>query len=162
VADKITARLANAGHQVTFLHGGLNPDERDKCMDDFRLTRTKVLVATNVLARGIDICDVNMVVNYDLPTTVHGGPNRKKAADPEVYLHRIGRTGRFGRRGVAINFVHSLETYEILCDIQNHYMCDILKIVTDWQNLEGMTEQEKKETRLDNIETFIKETLKGT
>ncbi|KAF9545052.1 RNA helicase required for poly(A+) mRNA export [Mortierella hygrophila] len=160
VADKITARLIRAGHYVSLLHGGLNPDERDKCMDDFRNTRTKVLVATNVLARGIDIYDVNMVVNYDLPTTLCG-PERKKVADYEVYLHRIGRTGRFGRRGVAINFVHSLEAHEILQDIQNHYMCDILKIVTDWMNLEGKTGDEKKETRLDNIEAFIKKTLKG-
>ncbi|KAG9065545.1 RNA helicase required for poly(A+) mRNA export [Linnemannia hyalina] len=160
VADKITARLIRAGHYVSLLHGGLSPNERDKCMDDFRNTRTKVLVATNVLARGIDIYDVNMVVNYDLPTTLRG-PDRKKVADYEVYLHRIGRTGRFGRRGVAINFVHSLEAHEILQDIQNHYMCDILKIVTDWMNLEGKTGDEKKETRLDNIEAFIKKTLKG-
>ncbi|KAF8947308.1 RNA helicase required for poly(A+) mRNA export [Haplosporangium gracile] len=160
VADRITARLVQAGHYVTLLHGGLTPDQRDKCMDDFRLTRTKVLVATNVLARGIDIYDVNMVVNYDLPTILRG-PERKKLADLEVYLHRIGRTGRFGRRGVAINFVHSLETYEILHNIQNYYMCDILKITTDWQNLEGQTEHEKKEARLDNIEAFIKKALKG-
>jgi len=160
VADKISARLISAGHYVSLLHGGLNPDERDKCMDDFRNTRTKVLIATNVLARGIDIYDVNMVVNYDLPTTLHD-PERKKVADHEVYLHRIGRTGRFGRRGVAINFVHSLEAYETLHDIQNHYMCDILKISTDWMSLEGKTEDEKKETRLDNIEAFIKKTLKG-
>lgn len=161
MADKITTRLVNARHQVTLLHGGLSPDERDKCMDDFRLTRTKILVATNVLARGIDICDVNMVINYDLPTTLRG-PDRKKVADPEVYLHRIGRTGRFGRCGVAINFVHSLEAYEILHDIQNYYVCDIVKIITDWQSLEGMTEHDKKETRLDNIEAFIKKTLKST
>ncbi|KAG0070216.1 RNA helicase required for poly(A+) mRNA export [Linnemannia elongata] len=160
VADKITARLIGAGHYVSLLHGGLSPDERDKCMDDFRSTRTKVLVATNVLARGIDIYDVNMVINYDLPTTL-SSPERKKVADHEVYLHRIGRTGRFGRRGVAINFVHSLEAYEILRTIQNHYMCDILKISTDWTNLEGKTENEKKETRLDNIEAFIKKTVKG-
>ncbi|KAF9156859.1 RNA helicase required for poly(A+) mRNA export [Linnemannia schmuckeri] len=160
VADRITARLIQTGHYVTLLHGGLTPDQRDKCMDDFRLARTKVLVATNVLARGIDIYDVNMVVNYDLPTILRG-PERKRFADPEVYLHRIGRTGRFGRRGVAINFVHSVEAYKILHDIQNYYMCDILKITTDWQNLEGQTEHEKKEARLDNIEAFIKKTLKG-
>ncbi|KAG0371547.1 RNA helicase required for poly(A+) mRNA export [Mortierella sp. AD032] len=160
-ADKITERLINKHHQVSFLHGNLSPQERDQRMDDFRQTRTKVLVATDVLSRGIDVCDVNMVINYDLPTTLNFS-DRSQVADPELYLHRIGRTGRFGRRGVAINFVHSSESYEVLENINSKYGCDIHKIVTDWEHLEGDTEHDKKMTRLDNIEVFIKNTLKGT
>ncbi|KAF9920948.1 RNA helicase required for poly(A+) mRNA export [Linnemannia zychae] len=161
VADKITKRLIARGHQVSFLHGALTPEERDERMDNFRKTQTKVLVATDVLARGIDVCDVNMVINYDLPTTIRL-PDRKVTADPDVYLHRIGRTGRFGRRGVAINFVHSPKSYEILRNIQLHYGCDIHKIATEWEHLEGATEAEKKEARLENIELFIKQCLKST
>ncbi|KAK3845382.1 MAG: P-loop containing nucleoside triphosphate hydrolase protein, partial [Linnemannia gamsii] len=160
-ADKITERLINKHHQVSFLHGNLSPQERDQRMDDFRQTRTKVLVATDVLSRGIDVCDVNMVINYDLPTTLNFS-DRSQVADPELYLHRIGRTGRFGRRGVAINFVHSNESYEVLENINSKYGCDIHKIVTDWEHLEGDTEHDKKMTRLDNIEVFIKNILKGT
>ncbi|KAF9135691.1 RNA helicase required for poly(A+) mRNA export [Mortierella sp. 14UC] len=160
-ANKITERLVNKHHQVSFLHGALTPDERDQRMDDFRNTRTKVLVATDVLSRGIDVCDVNMVINYDLPTTM-SLPDRTQVADPEVYLHRIGRSGRFGRRGVAINFVHSQESYDVLEAIQGLYSCNIHQIETDWRGLEGETENDKKMTRLENIEVFIKNILKGT
>ncbi|KAG0212513.1 RNA helicase required for poly(A+) mRNA export [Mortierella sp. NVP41] len=158
-ADKITERLIAAGHQVSFLHGALTPEERDQRMDAFRTTRTKVLVSTDVLSRGIDICDVNMVVNYDPPRTMRLS-DRKKIADPELYLHRVGRTGRFGRKGVAINFVHSEESYEAFNDIKTHYMCEIHQIPTDWEHLEGVDEADKKNARLDIIETFIKNLLK--
>jgi ATP-dependent RNA helicase DDX19/DBP5 len=66
---------------------------------NFVLGLSRVLIATNVLARGIDIPQVSLVVNFDMPFTASGLP------DPETYLHRIGRTGRFGRPGVSINFI---------------------------------------------------------
>lgn len=82
------------GHKCVSLTGALEGRERDEIIDAFRGGRAKVLIATNVLARGIDVESVSMVVNYDIPE-VDG------IADPETYLHRIGRTGRFGRVGVA-------------------------------------------------------------
>ena len=76
--------MSGQGHQVTLLHGAKDPAERDRVIDDFRDGRSKVLITTNVVARGIDILQVNMVVNYDMPLTVDNKP------DPETYLHRIG------------------------------------------------------------------------
>lgn len=72
------------GHKVVSLHGKLETAERDGVMESFRDGKTKVLITTNVIARGIDVLQVNMVVNYDLPTDAQGQP------DPETYLHRIG------------------------------------------------------------------------
>ncbi|KAH9818361.1 P-loop containing nucleoside triphosphate hydrolase protein, partial [Melampsora americana] len=75
------------------LHGAQDGGGRDQTIDDFREGRSKVLVTTNVVAGGIDISQVNLVVNYDLPRD----PSNV-GADAETYLHRIGRTGRFGRK----------------------------------------------------------------
>jgi ATP-dependent RNA helicase DDX19/DBP5 len=72
------------GHKTVSLHSGIGEENRDAVMDSFREGKTKVLITTNVMARGIDVLQVNMVVNYDVPLTQDGKP------DPETYLHRIG------------------------------------------------------------------------
>lgn len=109
------------GHKVVSLHGKLETAERDEVMTSFRDGKTKVLITTNVIARGIDVPQVNLVINYDLPLDAMGRP------DLDTYLHRIGtlpspsareltgcvgRTGRFGRQGVSINFVHDRKSFE--------------------------------------------------
>ena len=73
------------GHRVTSLHGGLETAERDAVMAGFRDGKTKVLITTNVIARGIDVAQVNLVINYDLPLDGRGKP------DLDTYLHRIGQ-----------------------------------------------------------------------
>jgi ATP-dependent RNA helicase DDX19/DBP5 len=78
--------MVTEGHQVTSLHGAKDAQERDRVIDDFRDGKSKVLITTNVVARGIDILQVNMVVNYDMPLTVDN------KIDVETYLHRIGKT----------------------------------------------------------------------
>ena len=78
---------------VSAMHGDMDQKERDVIMREFRSGSSRVLITTDLLARGIDVQQVSLVINYDLPT------NR------ENYIHRIGRGGRFGRKGVAINFV---------------------------------------------------------
>jgi ATP-dependent RNA helicase DDX19/DBP5 len=75
------------GHSVAALHGSKDAGERDAVIDGFREGKTKVLITTNVIARGIDISQVTMVVNYDLPTLRHGRDTR---VDTETYLHRVG------------------------------------------------------------------------
>ena len=90
-SDDIAARMTAEGHKVTSLHGALEVAERDAVMDSFRDGKTKVLITTNVLARGIDVMQVNMVVNYDLPVDGNGRP------DPETYIHRIGQLRSFRR-----------------------------------------------------------------
>ncbi|CDF90738.1 ZYBA0S08-01816g1_1 [Zygosaccharomyces bailii CLIB 213] len=140
-ANQLYARLKKEGHQVSILHGDLQSQERDRLIDDFREGRSKVLITTNVLARGIDIPTVSMVVNYDLPTTQSG------QADPSTYVHRIGRTGRFGRKGVAISFVHDKKSYNVLSSIQ-HYFGDVemTRIPTDdWDQVEKMVKKVLKE-----------------
>lgn len=123
--------MTQQGHAVLALHGKMTPEERDKVMDDFRRGEFKVLVTTNVIARGIDILQVTLVINYDLPMDRSGNP------DYEAYLHRIGRTGRFGRTGVSINFVHNKETWEKMAMIEQHFQRSIELIPTnDWEEVE--------------------------
>lgn len=108
--------MRNEGHEVSLLHGyDMPPDIRDKIIDDFRENKTRVLITTNVLARGIDILQVSLVVNFEPPITADHKP------DPETYLHRIGRSGRFGRHGIAINLIHSDRDREILKAIETYF-----------------------------------------
>lgn len=127
-AEKIAAKMTAEGHAIVFLHGQLDTSQRDRVMDDFRKGEIKVLITTNVIARGIDIQQVNLVINYDIPLDGDRRP------DPETYLHRIGRTGRFGRTGASVNFVHDQESYEQMEAIQDALGCDIIKVPTDdWE-----------------------------
>lgn len=93
----------------------------------------QVLITTNVVARGIDIEQVTVVVNFDLPT------NQKQEADYETYLHRIGRTGRFGKTGLAISFVDSGKAMSVLRDIEQHFGKKIVKLdANEIEDLEQM------------------------
>ncbi|KAI8928813.1 P-loop containing nucleoside triphosphate hydrolase protein [Entophlyctis helioformis] len=124
-ADMLANKMTAEGHAVSALHGQHDANDRDKAMDDFREGRSKVLITTNVLARGIDILQVNLVINYDIPTDQSGRP------DSETYLHRIGRTGRFGRQGVSINFVHNQASYQEMKTIENFLGREIVRVPTD-------------------------------
>jgi ATP-dependent RNA helicase len=108
LADK----MRKANFTVSMIHGDMPQKERDAILNDFRAGVSRVLIATDVLARGIDIPQVSLVINYDLPIS------------REHYIHRIGRSGRFGRKGVAINFVTS-EDIKILRDIEQYYSTQI-------------------------------------
>jgi ATP-dependent RNA helicase DDX19/DBP5 len=120
------------GHSVSLICGSrvgnesqLDPKERDRVMAEFRDGVTKVLVATDVLARGIDVPSVTMVVNFDLPLMFSTGDNRhQNAPNMEEYLHRVGRTGRFGQPGIAINLVNGRER-SLLDEIRLYFQCDI-------------------------------------
>eukprot|EP00727_Mastigamoeba_balamuthi_P006507 m51a1_g2477 putative atp-dependent rna helicase eif4a (1223) ;mRNA; f:60481-65440 len=89
VADKMKSK----NFVISCTHGELEPAERTAILNEFRSGKSRVLITTDLLARGIDVQQVSLVINYDLPT------------NPENYIHRIGRSARFGRKGVAINFV---------------------------------------------------------
>lgn len=123
-AQSLTRRLRGEGHTVSVLYGGqMTPEERDRVIDEFRAGTTRVLVTTNVLSRGVDVRAVTAVINYDLPTDA-----TDSEADPETYLHRIGRTGRFGTKGVAINFVHDEKSRRVLKDLEKYYAKVIEKV----------------------------------
>lgn len=136
-AEKLYAKMSSEGHTVLVLHGSLENDRRDQLIDDFREGRSKVLITTNVLARGIDIASVSMVVNYDLPVDKDGKP------DPSTYLHRIGRTGRFGRVGVSISFVHDKSSYLVLEAIQKYFGgIEMTRVPTDdWDEVEKIVKK---------------------
>ena len=108
--DWLTDRMRENNFQVSSMHGEMQQKERDAIMGEFRQGGSRVLITTDVWARGIDVQNVSLVINYDLPT------NR------ENYIHRIGRSGRFGRKGVAINFV-TTDDVKILRDIEQYYRC---------------------------------------
>lgn len=123
-AVEIQRRMEADGHKVAALHGQYDGADRDRIIDEFRSGKAKVLITTNVLARGIDVATVSMVVNYDIPLTPDHQP------DPETYLHRIGRTGRFGRVGVSISFVHDKKSWGDLNVIQQHFGVEMTMVPT--------------------------------
>jgi superfamily II DNA/RNA helicase len=92
-AEHVAAKLEKAGFSAAALHGELSQGARSQALEDLKSERVRVLVATDVAARGLDITGLSAVVNYDLPRS------------PLDYLHRIGRTGRAGESGVALSFV---------------------------------------------------------
>jgi len=125
-AKELTTRMRDNGYTVSLLHGkDMAFEERDRVMDDFIKGTTAVLITTNVLARGIDILDVTLVINYDIPSTLGSRP------DPETYIHRIGRSGRFGRKGVAINLVHDEKSTNDLREIANYFEKNITQLPID-------------------------------
>ena len=95
--DELTETLAGRGYRAEALHGGLSQEQRERVMRRFREGASELLVATDVAARGLDVESVSHVVNFDVP------------ASPDSYLHRIGRTGRAGREGVAITLAEPRE-----------------------------------------------------
>ncbi|PPQ65575.1 hypothetical protein CVT26_000524 [Gymnopilus dilepis] len=102
--DWLTEKMRASNFTVSSMHGEMAQKERDAIMAEFRGGTSRVLITTDVWARGIDVQQVSLVINYDLP------------ANRENYIHRIGRSGRFGRKGVAINFV-TVDDVRILRDI---------------------------------------------
>ncbi|CAO3565609.1 unnamed protein product [Mortierella alpina] len=159
-ADKIARKMRNRHHAVSYLHGYLNPNERDDIIADFRSMKSKVLITTNVLARGIDISTVNLVINYDLPRTRDPNDNRV-VPDPVTYLHRMGRTGRFGRRGVCVNFIHDRISFDDLQEIESYYKCEIRRVPIAPLNEYGTSLEEQKEARIDKMEQFFKQAMKN-
>ncbi|KAL1991290.1 hypothetical protein VTN49DRAFT_5282 [Thermomyces lanuginosus] len=145
-AAEIERRMVAEGHTVASLTGGVEGSKRDQVIDDFREGRAKVLITTNVLSRGIDVSTVSMVINYDIPELHTPGQGRK--ADPQTYLHRIGRTGRFGRVGVAVSFVSSREEWQMLMDISKYFDTHIEALQTDdWDELEKKIKKTIKNPR---------------
>ncbi|KAI9496443.1 ATP-dependent RNA helicase eIF4A [Zychaea mexicana] len=110
--DWLTDKLHAREFTVSAMHGDMDQAQRDVIMKEFRSGSSRVLITTDLLARGIDVQQVSLVINYDLPS------NR------ENYIHRIGRGGRFGRKGVAINFVTG-EDVRMMRDIEQFYNTQI-------------------------------------
>lgn len=137
--DELVSELKGRGYFADGIHGDMKQQQRDRVMDDFRSGNVDILIATDVAARGIDVDDVDMVFNYDIPQ------------DEEYYVHRIGRTGRAGRSGMALSFISGKEVYK-LKDIERYCKTKILaKPVPSLDDV--------KNTKLDNMFDKIKQTI---
>jgi ATP-dependent RNA helicase len=111
--DWLTDQMKKNNFTISSMHGEMDQNQREQVMEEFRCGTSRVLIATDIWGRGIDVQQVSLVICYDLPT------NR------ELYIHRIGRSGRFGRKGMAINFVKDGEDVRILKDIEQFYRTKI-------------------------------------
>jgi len=116
--DFLADQMSKRDFTVSTMHAELDQKERDLIMREFRSGSSRVLISTDLLARGIDVQQVSLVINFDLPQNM------------ENYLHRIGRSGRFGRKGVAINFVTNNDVRSMK-DIEKYYHTQIEEMPMD-------------------------------
>jgi ATP-dependent RNA helicase DeaD len=139
--DEVTSSLQARGYCADALHGDMNQSQRDRVMAKFRSGSIEILTATDVAARGIDVDDVDMVFNFDVPK------------DDEDYVHRIGRTGRAGRTGKAYSFVSGKDIYK-LRDIQKY-----TKVAIKRTKVPSLTDVENTKTTLmfDKVKEVLKE-----
>lgn len=139
--DALVADMASRGYSVDGLHGDLKQNQRDSVMKRFRNSSIDILVATDVAARGIDVGNVDMVVNYDLPQ------------DEEYYVHRIGRTARAGRKGLSFSFIVGRDIYK-LEDIARYTKADL-------HYMELPTIEQMDDNYRENFEERVIEALKN-
>jgi len=118
IVEDLSRRLVENNFAISSIHGDMSQEERNRIMEEFRTGQSRVLISTDLLSRGIDVQQVSIVINFDVPNNI------------ESYLHRIGRSGRFGRKGLAINFV---TYYDIknLHEIEKHYSTEIVEMPGD-------------------------------
>ena len=117
-AEWLAEKLSADGYPLSCIHGEMENDERRRRMQEFRSGTIRVLISTDLLARGIDVQQVSLVINFELPM------NR------ENYIHRIGRSGRYGRKGVAINLISSTDAKN-RTEIETHYSTKMIDLPDD-------------------------------
>lgn len=127
--DKLEQSLFKNGHKVTSIHGDKTQAIRNKAIQDFKNKKANILIATDVAARGIDIVNVDAIINFDIPNV------------PETYIHRIGRTGRAGKSGIALSFCSPdensyIKSIEALIEKQ-------IKVITDHPFIINKPKQKK-------------------
>jgi translation initiation factor 4A len=121
-AEWLAEKMIAEGFPLSYIHGEMDVEERRNRMQAFRSGNVRVLISTDLLARGIDVQQVSLVINFELP------PQR------ENYIHRIGRSGRYGRKGTAINLISGDEV-NAMKDIESHYQTIIKELPDDLANL---------------------------
>ena len=120
MVEDLYRRLCNDNFSCDCIHGDLSQEERNKIMEEFRNGTSRILISTDLLSRGIDVQQVSLVINYDIPNNI------------ESYIHRIGRSGRFGRKGTSINF---LTRYDVkkMKDIEEYYNILVEELPADFK-----------------------------
>ena len=121
-AEWLADKLSSDGYPLLCIHGDMENSERRKRMDEFRCGKVRVLISTDLLARGINVQQVSLVLNFELPM------NR------ENYIHRIGRSGRFGKKGVSINLISPNE-HKMKEDIETYYSTKMVELPLDLSTL---------------------------
>lgn len=121
-AEWLAEKMTQEGFPLSYIHGEMDVEERKNRMAGFRTGSVRVLISTDLLARGIDVQQVSLVINFELPV------------QRENYIHRIGRSGRFGRKGTAINLICPEET-KLLQEIKQYYSTEILELPDDLANI---------------------------
>ncbi|KAH7648269.1 Dbp5p-like eIF4A-family RNA SFII helicase [Cryptosporidium bovis] len=157
-AFSIAENMRKEGHAISVICGTqtnsgekMDHEIRDQVMDSFRNGETKVLISTDVLSRGIDVPQVTLVINFDIPVRFNNSnisnsnsfgvagfpstPDQSIQVENETYIHRIGRTGRFGLNGISINFILPSQLF-LINQIETYYNCKIQPIEKDIENLE--------------------------
>merc|ERR1719204_541730 len=122
--EDLYSDLTYKGFTVSFIHGGMPSEERTLRMKEFKSGSSRIMISTDLLARGIDCQEVSVVLNYDVPF------------NSENYIHRIGRSGRFGKKGVAVNFVTNRDE-RIIHDLQSFYTTTINELPCDLAGIFG-------------------------
>jgi ATP-dependent RNA helicase UAP56/SUB2 len=112
-ASELNKILIECNFPSIAIHGNMKQEERIERYKQFKEFKARIMVATNIFGRGIDIERVNVVINYDMPE------------NSDTYLHRVGRAGRFGTKGLAISFVSSKEDADVLNDVQSRFVVNI-------------------------------------
>ena len=111
-AETLHNMMRKENVKSTIIFGDMDWAERDEMIAKFKSGEVSVIITTNMLARGIDVPEVQIVLNFDVPTM---GPRDSRIGDPEAYLHRIGRTGRFGTQGLAVT-IYDREEEKVFLD----------------------------------------------
>jgi superfamily II DNA/RNA helicase len=120
--EEISRRLNDSNFSIASIHGEMSQDERNKIMEEFRSGQSRILISTDLLSRGIDVQQVSLVINYDIPNNI------------ESYIHRIGRSGRYGRKGVAINFVTGYD-YKKMEEIEKFYSTQVEELPEQFKEM---------------------------
>lgn len=115
---ELYAAMKEDDFPVSCIHSGMDKQTRDNSFNEFKSGKSRVLISSNVTARGIDIQQVSVVINFDVPKSI------------STYLHRIGRSGRWGRKGVGINFITKLDISKMK-EIEEYYSCQIKELTND-------------------------------
>ncbi len=121
----IYKNLINENYPISCIHGDLLTADRNKVMDDFKNGKSRILLSTDLLSRGIDIQQLSLVINFDLPMS------------KETYIHRIGRSGRYGRKGVSINLITDYDI-EYLDEISKHYDTKVEEMPNNFSEFLGI------------------------
>ena len=114
--------LDNEDFPVSAIHSNMTHYEREQALHTFKTGKTRILISSNITARGIDIQQVGIVINFDLPHDVH------------TYIHRIGRSGRWGRKGIGINFISRSDIFKIK-EIEQYYHTQIDPLPNNFKSL---------------------------